>query len=168
MQNIIKWRITSKARCGSIPVSTSIRGEIFLCLLLIVIYHLTLDIANLVITRIVASWTPVNIVHLYSIIIVSGSETIEDNSSQNNKDIILIITKCKSRPQLPTTPHRIPFPNAFPFPLPSCPSFYFSNSDNVIEKMSFWKRNVQQISSMFCLILINRAWQYWIKLKNHS
>ena len=114
MQNIIKWRITSKARCGSIPVSTSIRGEIFLCLLLIVIYHLTLDIANLVITRIVASWTPVNIVHLYSIIIVSGSETIEDNSSQNNKDIILIITKCKSRPQLPTTPPPHSFPQRIP------------------------------------------------------
>ena len=28
MQNLVKWRITSKARCGSIPVSTSIRKSV--------------------------------------------------------------------------------------------------------------------------------------------
>ena len=72
-------------------------------------------------------------------IIVSGSETIKDDSSQNNKDIIPSITKCKSRPQLPKTTPPPPPPLHYPISI----SFAFlafiflSNSDNVTEKMSF-------------------------------
>ena len=70
-------------------------------------------------------------------IIVSGSETIKDDSSQNNKDIIPSITKCKSRPQLPKTTPPPPLHHPISISFAFLAFIFLSNSDNVTEKMSF-------------------------------